>query len=437
MSALSGAQHLASSGRTSFPVDKALPRDAYRVLGYRQCGERAVRVDILERLADLIRPALAWREASPGEKPAGAFDGRGFVVTQAMTSLTGSAGEDFASILRALGYRMDKRPPLPPKPVAAIEPVAAEAAPAEGPLYRGRAEAAVETPAEAAANACSKTHGRAGRNRCRARGPAGLRRPRAVGGVAARSFADAGACRRAAPAEEAAAEAAPEAVEAAPEPEPWKRQSRKRWRRLRTDVTAAVEAQRRLMRRSVSEVTETAAASDAAPADAAAAEAAPDAPARLNWWKSGGPAAVRKSAVRTMTATATVIMAATTAAREGAAPAAAAGEGGEAASGASSVIAAAAVTMNSAKPREGAPVEAGATPPAEGAPAPKSRGTTKRVPTVRRANALKARARDKRQRGREKFGGDRDKGDRNKGDRDRGGRDKGRDFGGRDKARPR
>ena len=116
MSALSGAQHLASSGRTSFPVDKALHRDAYRVLGYRQCGERAVRVDILERLADLIRPALAWRENSPGEKPTGAFDGRGFVVTQAMTSLTGSAGEDFASILRALGYRMDSRPPLPPKP---------------------------------------------------------------------------------------------------------------------------------------------------------------------------------------------------------------------------------------------------------------------------------------------------------------------------------
>src|SRR5438034_871002 len=121
-SALSGAQHLAGSGRTSFPVDKQLPRDAYRVLGYRQCGERAVRVDILERLADLIRPALAWRETSPGEKPAGAFDGRGFVVTQAMTSLTGSAGEDFASILRALGYRMDKRPPLPPRPGAATEP---------------------------------------------------------------------------------------------------------------------------------------------------------------------------------------------------------------------------------------------------------------------------------------------------------------------------
>src|SRR6202795_2800237 len=116
MSALSGAQHLAGSGRTSFPVDKLLDRDAYRVLGYRQCGERAVRVDILERLADLIRPALSWRETAPGGKPPGAFDGRGFVVTQAMTSLTGSAGEDFASILRALGFRMEKKPALQPKP---------------------------------------------------------------------------------------------------------------------------------------------------------------------------------------------------------------------------------------------------------------------------------------------------------------------------------
>jgi ATP-dependent RNA helicase SUPV3L1/SUV3 len=152
MSALSGAQHLAGSGRTSFPVDKLLDRDAYRVLGYRQCGERAVRVDILERLADLIRPALSWREASPGARPAGAFDGRGFVVTQAMTSLTGSAGEDFASILRALGYRMERRPAPPPKPVV-VETVAvaesglAESSPAE-PAPQTASEAVVEAASE-------------------------------------------------------------------------------------------------------------------------------------------------------------------------------------------------------------------------------------------------------------------------------------------------
>src|SRR6202163_3254623 len=128
LSALWVANLLAGSGRASFPIDKLLDRDAYRVLGYRQCGERAVRVDILERLADLIRPALAWREGSPSQKPAGAFDGRGVVVTQAMTSLTGAAGEDFASILRALGYRMERRPAPPPKPApAVVEAAAAEA----------------------------------------------------------------------------------------------------------------------------------------------------------------------------------------------------------------------------------------------------------------------------------------------------------------------
>lgn len=157
LSALSGAQHLASSGRTSFPVDKQLPRDAYRVLGYKQAGERAVRVDILERLADLIRPALAWRENSPGEKPAGAFDGRSFVVTQAMTSLTGSAGEDFASVLRALGYRMEKRPPLPPKPVVvetvAAETVVAETVVAETPPAEGSAETSTEASTETAVEA--------------------------------------------------------------------------------------------------------------------------------------------------------------------------------------------------------------------------------------------------------------------------------------------
>ncbi|MDD1531404.1 helicase [Bradyrhizobium sp. WBOS7] len=155
LSSLSGAQHLASSGRTSFPVDKALPRDAYRVLGYKQAGERAVRVDILERLADLIRPALAWRENASGEKPAGAFDGRSFVVTQAMTSLTGSAGEDFASVLRALGYRMEKRPPLPPKPVVAepvvAEQVVTETVAADTPPVEGSAETSTETAAEAVA----------------------------------------------------------------------------------------------------------------------------------------------------------------------------------------------------------------------------------------------------------------------------------------------
>lgn len=102
--------HLASSGRTSFKVESEIAKGLYRAAGFRVCGERALRVDILERLADLIRPAIAYRPGvTPGEPPAGAADGDGFVVTVAMTSLAGCAGEDFSSILRSLGYVVEKR----------------------------------------------------------------------------------------------------------------------------------------------------------------------------------------------------------------------------------------------------------------------------------------------------------------------------------------
>jgi ATP-dependent RNA helicase SUPV3L1/SUV3 len=142
---------LAASGRTSLPVDKDVQKALYRTIGYRVCGERAVRVDILERLADLIRPALAWRPNSPGAKPPGAFDGSSFTVIGAMTSLVGSAGEDFASVLRSLGYRMDRRK-KPPEPVAAeTTPAALGAAPATPEAAAEAAAAPAEAPAETAA----------------------------------------------------------------------------------------------------------------------------------------------------------------------------------------------------------------------------------------------------------------------------------------------
>jgi ATP-dependent RNA helicase SUPV3L1/SUV3 len=146
---LDDARALATTGRTSFAADKSVNRALYRTVGYRVCGERAVRVDILERLADLIRPALAWRPGSPGEKPPGAVDGSGFAITGAMTSLTGTSGEDFASILRSLGYRMEKRPKPPePSPAASAMPAEAPAAPADAEAATapaGAADAASET----------------------------------------------------------------------------------------------------------------------------------------------------------------------------------------------------------------------------------------------------------------------------------------------------
>src|SRR5690242_21066006 len=60
-----------------------------------------------------------------------------------MTSLIGAAGEDFASVLRALGYRMEKRP-KPAEPT----PASAEASAAEAPAEPAPAESAAgDTPA--------------------------------------------------------------------------------------------------------------------------------------------------------------------------------------------------------------------------------------------------------------------------------------------------
>jgi ATP-dependent RNA helicase SUPV3L1/SUV3 len=113
--------HLSASGRTSFPADEAIPKGLYRAAGFRVSGPRAIRVDILERLADLIRPAIAFRPGiTPGEAPAGAYTGDGFTVTGAMTSLAGCAGEDFAAVLKGLGYRAEKKAPLKDIPVVPL-----------------------------------------------------------------------------------------------------------------------------------------------------------------------------------------------------------------------------------------------------------------------------------------------------------------------------
>jgi ATP-dependent RNA helicase SUPV3L1/SUV3 len=142
--------HLASSGRTSIPVDETVPKALYRATGYRVSGPRAIRVDILERLADIIRPAVAFRPGlTPGEPPPGAFLGDGFTVTGSMTSLAGCAGEDFAAVLKGLGYRMEKRPPMKDVPIIPI--VVAAAAPLAAPAGPDLAATSAEEPVAEAA----------------------------------------------------------------------------------------------------------------------------------------------------------------------------------------------------------------------------------------------------------------------------------------------
>ena len=95
---LADLPRLAASGRTSVPVDPAVPRALYRVVGYRLAGTRAVRIDILERLADLIRPLIAWRPTPEAPTPPdGAIDGYGFTVTVA---------DDLAARLLGRGLRL-------------------------------------------------------------------------------------------------------------------------------------------------------------------------------------------------------------------------------------------------------------------------------------------------------------------------------------------
>jgi len=143
--------HLAGSGRTSIKVDREIAKGLYRAAGFRVSGERAVRVDILERLADLIRPAIAYRPGTtPGAPPDGTADGDGFVATVGMTSLVGCSGEDFASILKSLGYNAEARPgpaiTVPLVPAAATTPAA-----------RATAEASTDEAVTAQADAAEPT----------------------------------------------------------------------------------------------------------------------------------------------------------------------------------------------------------------------------------------------------------------------------------------
>ena len=102
---LAALAQVASSGRTSLLFDREISREGYRVAGYRPCGQRVVRVDVIERLAGIIRGAIIESRARTALGPAANGRPNGFIISGQMTSLTGCAGEQFASILRSIGFR--------------------------------------------------------------------------------------------------------------------------------------------------------------------------------------------------------------------------------------------------------------------------------------------------------------------------------------------
>jgi len=112
---------LPKPGLVSFPIKDDAQHAFLYALGYRPSGERAVRIDMLERLAQLIRTA---RTAEAGRE--------GFEASSQMMSLVGCSGEEFESILRSLGYRKQtiKRSISAPAPAAPEVAAATEPAPA-------------------------------------------------------------------------------------------------------------------------------------------------------------------------------------------------------------------------------------------------------------------------------------------------------------------
>jgi ATP-dependent RNA helicase SUPV3L1/SUV3 len=101
------------AGLTSFAPDSETPETFYRACGYHVCGSRAVRLDMLERLADLIRSLLSWRAKSDDENtqpPRGATGDGGFTVTPEMMSILGCSPDELSGVLKELGFCVERRP---------------------------------------------------------------------------------------------------------------------------------------------------------------------------------------------------------------------------------------------------------------------------------------------------------------------------------------
>jgi ATP-dependent RNA helicase SUPV3L1/SUV3 len=123
-------------GLVTVPALEGMPDGFFAMSGYRAAGQRAIRIDMLERLADMLRA-----EDSRG----------GFEAKADMLSITGMTLEQFADLMQGLGYAAEKgeRPKVKAAPEATAETPAE--APAEAALEAAQTEA-VE-PAEAAAPA--------------------------------------------------------------------------------------------------------------------------------------------------------------------------------------------------------------------------------------------------------------------------------------------
>ena len=94
-------------GLVTIPVEADAPAGADTMSGYRNAGKRAIRIDMLERLADMLRA-----EDSRG----------GFEAKPDMLSITGMTLEQFADLMEGLGYKAEKDERTKVKPVDVVMP---------------------------------------------------------------------------------------------------------------------------------------------------------------------------------------------------------------------------------------------------------------------------------------------------------------------------
>jgi len=113
------------------------PQEFYELAGFKPCGKKAVRMDMLERLADAVRPLGSSRDW--------------FEVSPETMGLVGLSGEDFASVMKTVGYKFEVRQIAKAKPEATEE--AAKPEVAENAEYKDAAEAAPEADLKADAAA--------------------------------------------------------------------------------------------------------------------------------------------------------------------------------------------------------------------------------------------------------------------------------------------
>ena len=121
-------------GLVTIPNLPDVPKGYYTLSGYHPAGERAIRIDMLERLADMLR----------GQDSRG-----GFEATADMLSITGMTLEQFAGLMTGLGYRAEKgeRPKARVEAAPVVEP-SPETADHEHPLTEEESVLAAETRAK-------------------------------------------------------------------------------------------------------------------------------------------------------------------------------------------------------------------------------------------------------------------------------------------------